>query len=628
MLLTNCWNNLDRTSFTAATSLNAVPVPSRNLTLRRDLTCSTYEGGCYSGMVGLSETYFAAYYIAVGMSEFSVGLLASLPYLLGSLLQLSTPWGVRWLGSYRLWTIGTSTLQGLSLLLLAWATWQGQTHFLGLMTIATLYWASGLATGPAWNTWIESIVPSKIRARYFSNRMRICQLCLLSAIALAGLSLRAAAAWDSLLVVFTGLFVIAGMLRLLSSRSLSRQAERPEWVRQNLYAETLETSDASLTSPLRSTLPFFAAMQFAVYISGPFFAPFMLKNLGLSYLQYMQLILLGYTGRVLMLPTAGNFAKKFGPQRLLWWGAWGIVPLSALWCCSNSFAMLCCVQILSGAAWACYELAMSLVLIEQIPARQRMRVLSWYNTFNGVAMVLGSVLGGLLIRYGGQTNQIFLFVFALSGVARIGALYWFPRDLLSQPTAMATRWWSILPWQLGAPSLNGRTLWRPFFVVAPSASVSKVRGNRKLRTEPSFPRRGILGPLSDNSSTGGSATPASSLRLIATPTMTGREPLDMPHFSGSSRLSRDVSSTECPNGTGPCQRELPSGDRELPELAELDWEDHADGLVTGRLRAPSCPLPRAAAAVLAANQVLPALELPTPHSTLEGIDASVASPPV
>ncbi len=33
----------------------------------------------------------------------------------------------------------------------------------------------GLATGPAWNTWIGTIVPRSVRARFFSRRSRVSQ---------------------------------------------------------------------------------------------------------------------------------------------------------------------------------------------------------------------------------------------------------------------------------------------------------------------------------------------------------------------------------------------------------------------------------------------------------------------
>ena len=432
--------------------------------VRRNLVCCTYEGGCHALMVGLSETYFAAFYIAVGMSEIGVGLLATVPYLLGSALQMLTPWGVNLLGSYRAWTVCTASLQGFSLLALSMLAYCNRVDFGSLLAIATIYWASGLATGPAWNTWIEFVVPKRVRARYFSVRMRACQLCLIAAITTSGLLLKSHADESQRLLIFVGLFAVAGLLRLMSVSVLARQVEQKTWLASNIAAALQIGQGPDVGKLIRSTLPFFVAMQFAVYISGPYFAPFMLKNMGLSYTDYMALILLGYFGRVLMMPWAGRIAKHAGAGRLMLCGAMGIVPMSSLWFFHQSFAVLCLVQMASGAMWASYELGMSLVFIERIPSHHRMRVLSWFNTFNGLAMVGGSMLGGLLLTQLGNNTMAFMSLFALSGLFRIGAFYWFPFSLVSKP--VTTQDVVGLPWQVSSPMPNGRSIVRPFFISA------------------------------------------------------------------------------------------------------------------------------------------------------------------
>jgi hypothetical protein len=74
--------------------------PSR---LRRDLRRIFAEGVAWSVMVGIGETYFPAFALALGMGEVGAGLIASIPLLAGGLLQLVTPHGVTRLGSRRRW---------------------------------------------------------------------------------------------------------------------------------------------------------------------------------------------------------------------------------------------------------------------------------------------------------------------------------------------------------------------------------------------------------------------------------------------------------------------------------------------------------------------------------------------
>src|SRR5262245_35903246 len=85
---------------------------------RNDLAASTGDAIGYSLMVGMGETYFAAFALALGTGQTFAGLLSTLPQLAGATFQLATPWAVRRLGSYRLWVVISCSFQAASLLLL------------------------------------------------------------------------------------------------------------------------------------------------------------------------------------------------------------------------------------------------------------------------------------------------------------------------------------------------------------------------------------------------------------------------------------------------------------------------------------------------------------------------------
>jgi MFS family permease len=272
--------------------------------------------------------------------------------------------------------------------------------------------------------------------------------------------------------VFIGLFAVAGVLRLMSSRALSTQIEHRSWLRSH-YEAAKQTGDGELVNLIRQTVPFCAAMQFAVYISGPYFVPFMLKNLELGYLNYMVLILAGYMGRVLAMPYAAWAVKRLGTSRLMLYGAMGIIPMSTLWVFHQSYLGLLAIQLASGAAWGCYELGMSLSFIEKIPGHHRMRVLSLFNTFNGLAMVGGSVCGGLLLQQLDKSTFAFMVVFTLSGVFRIAAMYWFPyqllerRDAIPKPQSIPAVAMAVMTSEMAAPVPTARTPKRDARVLTP-----------------------------------------------------------------------------------------------------------------------------------------------------------------
>jgi hypothetical protein len=410
-------------------------------------------------MVGLAETWFSAFFIASNIGNFSIGVLATLPMLIGSLLQLATPWGMRQMGSYRLWSVIGASLQGCMLLALGAMSAFHAVTFEAAFLLMVVYWGSSLAIGPAWNTWMEFVIPKQVRTKFLSCRMRVCQICLLIAVCIAGTALQSNGILSKQ-TIFCIMFLGAGFARLISAALLHTHREYPGWTRLGLYPVLDPCRGENFGKTLKQTVPFFVAVQFSVYISGPFFTPFMLRTMGMSYAGFMFLIVLGYLGRILTLRLAGNIARQYGPKPLLMCGAIGIVPLSGLWWFYESFAFLAFVQLAGGIAWGCYELAMSLVFIEQIPRHLRPRVLSVFGTFNGLAMVGGSLLGGTILQILGNQVAGFMVIFIASSVMRGMALFLFPHALFPAGSAAPV----VMPECLvpATPTINGRPVMNNF----------------------------------------------------------------------------------------------------------------------------------------------------------------------
>src|SRR5512145_2075504 len=83
---------------------------------RHDMRCSIGDAASYSVMVGIGETYLAAFALALGTGEIFAGLIATLPMLAGATVQLATPWALRRLRSYRAWVVLCASLQAAALL--------------------------------------------------------------------------------------------------------------------------------------------------------------------------------------------------------------------------------------------------------------------------------------------------------------------------------------------------------------------------------------------------------------------------------------------------------------------------------------------------------------------------------
>lgn len=405
--------------------------------LERDLAYSAGDGAAYGVMVGLGETYLSAFSLAIGLGEVYTGLLASVPMLAGSLLQLVSPWGVRQFRSHRRWVVLCAGLQTVCFLPLIAAAWFGRIDRVSLMIVASVYWAASLGAGPAWNSWMGTVVPVAIRPTFFARRSKLNQAMTCAGFLGGGFALQLGKSWGGrgTEIMFIALFGVSCCCRAISTWCLYRQSESPPEPKllRDLSSKIIL---ARLFSGDSGRLLMFAVlMQAGVYFAGPYFAPYMLKMLKMEYWEFAVLLGVSFVTKFLCLPYWGHFAHRFGAQRMLWIGAIGIVPLAGGWLVSGNFLYLMALQAFGGAAWGAYELAVFLLFFETIPARERTSILTWYNVANSAALAVGSLLGGwLLDRLDVTTPQAYLWVFggssALRGLTVVLLLFRMPRTVV------------------------------------------------------------------------------------------------------------------------------------------------------------------------------------------------------
>ncbi len=418
---------------------------------RTNLRASMADGATFGVMVGVGESYLAAFALAVGLGEISAGLVSSIPLLVGGILQLVSLRAVAWFGSEKRWILFCATLQGLSFFPLVWAAVSGSIALVPLLAIASLYWAGGLASGPPWNTWMESIVPARIRPSYFARRTRTSQICTLVGLVAGGTMLQWADNRGYTLLGFAAIFATAALFRIWSVSWLARhQTPDSHTAGMNLrrpmqsQPEVINEPENRLTvaAPVRSNksksagkiseanvgisgvrlLSYLVAVQLMVQISGPYFAPYMLKQLEFSYSQFVTILAVGFLSKIIALSFWGRFTRRYGAKRLLWTGGVGLVPLAALWIISDNMYQLALVQALSGVMWAAYELGFFLMFFETLPIEKRTRMLTYYNLASMIALCSGAFIGAAILRFLGGDQAAYWVLFGVSSIGRLLAL--------------------------------------------------------------------------------------------------------------------------------------------------------------------------------------------------------------
>jgi MFS family permease len=401
--------------------------PSRLTASRDDLRAMLGDGASFSVMVGIGETYLPAFALAAGLGEVAAGLVATLPLVAGAVLQLVSPAAVRRLGSHKRWVVLCAACQAMAFLPLALGAYSGHVAAWLVFGMAACYWGAGLATGPAWNTWVATLVPDSIRAGFFARRTRFSQIGTLVGFVAGGVILQFAKGWTLSIMPFAALFATAAVARLISVRFLASQNEPRRPNEEHRRVPLGELWGGAKCRADGRLLTYLFAVQAAAQFAGPYFTPFMLKQLHFSYLQYVLLIGVSFTAKALALPALGRLARRIGASQLLWIGGVAIVPASGMWLISNSFAYLILVQVYAGLAWAAYELAMFLLFFEAIPDRDRTSVLTIYNVGNALATAAGALLGGSVLWLAGKRPETYLAIFVLSSVARLATIVFLVR---------------------------------------------------------------------------------------------------------------------------------------------------------------------------------------------------------
>lgn len=403
---------------------------------RKDLGLSLWDGVFFSLMVGLGETYLPAFALALGHGEVLAGLVASVPMLIGGVVQLAAPRAVHALGSHRRWVVTLAGLQAVVFAPLAWAAWSGHLSATWLFAAAAAYWATGLGAGPAWTSWFPPLVPRRLRSRYFAYRTRAAQAAVLAGLVGGGLSLRALDASGRALVGFALLFAAAGVARAVSTLLLAAQSES---------ARLRPTPPLSLpralarmgSGELRRLFGYLIVVQAGVNVAAPYFTPYMLGRLELGYGSYVALVAAAFLARVLALPLWGKLGHRIGGQRLLWIGAVGIAPTALPWVFTEHVGLLLAAQIGAGAMWAAYELGSFLALFERLPDGERTSLLALHNLANAAAIATGSIAGGAILLAFGRTSEVYTFLFAATVVLRLVALTILPRTPAPTPVPSA-----------------------------------------------------------------------------------------------------------------------------------------------------------------------------------------------
>jgi MFS family permease len=392
----------------------------KRVNVRESLRSSFKDGVFAAFMGGVTENYATPAALFLGATLQQVGLITALPNLLASLSQFFSVRVIYWVGGrvkllVRMVVSQASFLVFIAALPLLALPLRVELLLFFLILVAM---CGGLA-GPAWGSLMSDYVPASKRGRYFGWRNRALGAVTVASILAAGLILnffQARSYGTGYLIIFS----LAAAARYLSAYFLSRMDEPPH--------RTDPAADFTFVMFLRrfresnflKFVVFSASLNFATFLAAPFFTAFMLRDLQLSYLTYMALQVGSSLASLVALPLWGKHADLVGNVRVLRLSSFLAALIPVFWLFSHHPAYLMLIQIFGGFSWSGVAISTGNFIYDAVTPPKRVRCIAYFNVINGLAIFIGSTLGGFLAsRLPPVFGYRLLALFALSCVCRL-----------------------------------------------------------------------------------------------------------------------------------------------------------------------------------------------------------------
>ncbi len=387
--------------------------------IKKSLRYSILDGSFYSAMVGFGESFFSAFAVFLNATNMELGLLTSLPQAIGSSLQILSNKLIKIFKSRQKLVSAGAIFQAFMYILVALTFFIGEMKVAYLILILSVYYTFGFVIIPAWSSWIGDLVDANHRGDYFGKRNRICCLVTFAAFMAGGYILHMFTdGTTSQYIGFAIIFSLAMITRLISAYYLKKEYEPKYEVSEEAQFTLAQFLKRAPSANFGKLVFYLCLMNFSVYISAPFFTPYMLKDLHMNYMIFTIANAIAILMKYVTLPLWGKLSDRYGTRKILGLAGFAMPLVPLLWVLSGNLWYIFAVQAYSGLIWAAFEISSFNFILDVTTPQKRATCVAYYNVLNGMAILLGAVLGGLMIKFNPFPLQGYLLVFLISGILR------------------------------------------------------------------------------------------------------------------------------------------------------------------------------------------------------------------
>lgn len=361
------------------------------------------DGVFASVMLAINETFMTPYALSMKASAGLIGILASMPNLAGSLLQMKSAVLSERLGSRKALiniSILIHALMIIPVILVPYIFKNNQAQLLTVFyTICVAF--NGLAF-PAWSSMMSDLVAENERGRFFGWRSMLCGIIYVAGMLIAGAILYFLNTYhanaQAKFMGFTIIFSVAFVSRLISWGYLNKMYEPPLAIKEEHRFTIFNFLKRVRRSNFGRFVMFVAAMNFAVYTASPFFAVYMIRDLKFNYMTFTVVTIVAQLTMFLTMNSWGLHADHIGNRKILRFTSLFIPFIPVLWLLSQSVLYLIIVQIFAGFFWAGFNLSASNFIYDAVTPEKRTRCIAYFNVINGIAIFVGATTGGCLSK--------------------------------------------------------------------------------------------------------------------------------------------------------------------------------------------------------------------------------------
>ncbi len=274
--------------------------------------------------------------------------------------------------------------------------------------------------GVAWNGWMQDVVPTRLRGKYFGVRNQLLYISMIVfLLSVSGLLSYMKGSLIAYVILFGGAVVLGALSVYWQQKMTSNTSHNPV-VKQLPWQEQVRRVRHNPT--LVRFIGFAALMGFTINLFGPFVPVFMYEQLQITVAKANWILLFGPLGAAASFPAWGKLSDKYGniPTAIVALALWQVFSLILCFVDMSNIWLLYVVSITGGLFSAGYGIGIFSLLLKLTPPDSRTMGIALFVSISCLAAAIAPPLGGFIISWaktqGYDPLSIYHFAFIFAPV--------------------------------------------------------------------------------------------------------------------------------------------------------------------------------------------------------------------